>query len=176
MKTLAYAKKAIWYHGREVNSDLFDLIHVGTRGSNQEGVGFYFTNCKNDAIRYTENNGVVLTVKLHPRKLVSINRPANLNHVLLLINAAPDLEFSLSDWGENLNSAKRKALERMVGENAKDTFENVWWHFYKNDSALFLKNMVSLGYDGHFAEADNQATHIIIYNTKIIEVLEKESF
>lgn len=164
----------VWYHGRTVDSEVFDLKYVGREeAKDQEGVGFYFTKNKKDALGYAGSNGVVLTVELKPRKLVSLSQPAKESDVDFLIDHAPDLEVTLSNWDENPTVARRAAKKAMMRPlKAKDTFESIWFDFYKNEPKLFLEKMISLGYDGHQAARTDE--HLIIYNPKAIKVIKKE--
>jgi hypothetical protein len=165
----------VWYHGRTVDSEVFDLKYVGREeAKDQEGVGFYFTKNKKDASGYAAPNGVVLTVELKPRKLVSLSQPAKGSDVDFLIDHAPDLEGTLSNWDENPTRAKREAKKAMMAPTAKETFENIWYDFYKYAPKLFLEKMISLGYDGHQASRTDE--HIIIYNPKAIKVIKKEHY
>ena len=174
---LVVAEQAdVWYHGRTVDSEVFDLKYVGRdEAKDQEGIGFYFTKDKDDASGYAAPNGVVLTVELKPRKLVSLSQPAKGSDVDFLIDHAPDLEGTLSNWDENPTVAKRKAKKAMLASSsAKETFESIWFDFYKSEPKLFLEKMISLGYDGH--QASRTEKHIIIYNPKAIKVIKKEHY
>jgi hypothetical protein len=179
-RTLLLAKykvvsTAVWYHGRSVDSEKFDLSYVGRdEAKDQEGPGFYFTNDKKDAAGYAHPSGVILTVKLTPRKLVSNTEPAPIKDIAYLIDKAPDKENTLMNWDENPAKALKMATKAMMAETAKQTFENIWFDFYRNEPKQFLENLVHLGYDGHYAERTSQ--HIIIYNPRIIKVIHKEHY
>jgi len=169
------AQDDVWFHGRTVDSEVFDLKYVGRdEAKDQEGIGFYFTKDKDDASGYAAPNGVVLTVELKPRKLVSLSQPAKGSDVDFLIDHAPDLEGTLSNWDENPTVAKRAAKKAMMAPTAKETFESIWFDFYKTEPKLFLEKMISLGYDGHRAARTEQ--HIIMYNPKAIKVIKKEQY
>jgi len=176
VKYQVMAQDDVWFHGRTVDSDVFDLKYVGREeAKDQEGVGFYFTKDKGDALGYAAPNGVVLTVELKPRKLVSLSQPAKGTEVDFLIEQAPDLEGTLSNWDENPTRAKREAKKAMMAhEVAKETFESIWYDFYKSEPKLFLEKMISLGYDGH--QASRTDKHIIIYNPKAISIIKKEQY
>lgn len=163
----------VWYHGRTADTDKFDLMHVGKEGAkDQEGVGFYFTSDKKDAEGYAYPSGVILTVKLTPRKLASNVDPAPIKDVKYLMANAPDKETTLTNWDEDESRAFKLALKAMIGDNAKETFENIWFDFYRYHPKEFLKNLVHLGYDGHYAAKNKN--HIIIYNPDVIDVVKKE--
>ena len=169
------AQDDVWFHGRTVDSEVFDLKYVGRdEAKDQEGIGFYFTKDKDDASGYAAPNGVVLTVELKPRKLVSLDKPAKGSDVDFLIDHAPDLEGTLSNWDENPVRAKREAKKAMMAPTAKETFESIWFDFYKTEPKLFLEKMISLGYDGHRAARTEK--HIIMYNPKAIKVIKKEHY
>lgn len=164
-----------WYHGRTVDSDKFDLKFVGKEeAKDQEGVGFYFTSDKSDAGGYAYPNGVILTVELSPRRLASNTSPAPIEDVKYLIDNAPNKEDTLLNWDENEKRALKMATDAMIEDNAKQTFENIWYDFYRHAPQQFLKNLIHLGYDGHYAEQTSQ--HIIIYNPDVIRVVKKEAY
>ncbi len=165
----------LWYHGRSVDSEKFDLDHVGKEeAKDQEGPGFYFTADKKEAARYAYPAGVILTVKLTPRKLVSNTEPAPLQDVKHLIGKAPDKEATLTNWDENSAKALKIATKAMIADTAKQTFENIWFDFYRYEPRKYLDTLIHLGYDGHYAERQSQ--HIIIYNPNVIKILNKDFY
>jgi hypothetical protein len=103
---LATSSDDVWYHGRTSTSDAFDLSYVGRKeAKDQEGPGFYFTSDKGEASGYAYPSGIILTVKLSPRKLASNTEPANIKDVNYLIENAPDKENTLLNFDENINIA-----------------------------------------------------------------------
>ena len=55
-------------------------------------------------------------------------------------------------------------------ETEKDVFQQVWIDFFRYNPLLFVRGMVTLGYDGQLIEKENGRKHIIVYNPNIIEV------
>ena len=164
-----------WYHGRSADSDKFDLNYVGKdEAKDREGPGFYFTRDKKDAEHYAHPSGIVLTVDLSPRRLVSSTDPAPVNHIRYLIDHAPDKETTLSNWDEDAKRALKLALQAMTADNAKETFENIWFDFYRYAPKKYLEALIHLGYDGHLASRNQN--HIIIYNPSVIKILDKERY
>lgn len=168
----------VWYHGRNVKSTEFSYKYVG-KGHDQEGAGFYFTSNKEDAFKYADKNGIIITAKLAPRKLVSTTARPNLKDLKFLIMSAPDYEGSLSNWGENLNNAMRQALQVYSDyDNAAEAFQVIENDFYKGVPGKYLEALVRLGYDGHIVNGyiqDNPIKHFICYNPQIIHIQKVEN-
>lgn len=166
------ANDELWYHGRSVKNREFDLNHVG-KGHDVEGPGFYFSRKKEDAERYMGTDGILMTVRLHPKKLVPLDKKPKQAELLKMIKAAPDFEDTLQGWDESPAKALSIVLGIFLKKNAKDAFESIWYDFYRYEPALYLKNMVNLvGYDGNLAERTGD--HIVIYDPDVIEVVSVE--
>jgi hypothetical protein len=169
------AAPEVWYHGRTVDSDEFDLAHVGKEeAADEQGVGFYFTTNEKDAAGYAHPNGIVLTVELSPRKLVSLTSPAKEAEVDYLINNTSE---DFSDWDEDPEAGRQMFKDSVMNESsAKETFESIWYDLYRYEPRAYLENMIKLGYDGHYSPRTYESgiRHIIIYNPKVIKVLKKE--
>lgn len=164
----------VWYHGRSVKSTTFDLKYVG-KGHDQEGPGFYFSRNKELAEGYAAPNGIIMTVALHPRKLLPIDRQVKRDTLEKLIRMSPILEESLENWGESPKPAMKAALDAYSSiESAKSACESICVDFYSKHEAEYLKALVSLGFDGSLAEVTK--ANIVIYNPDVIEVLEVEDY
>ncbi len=162
--------KEIWYHGRTVKDTKFDVKYTG-KGNDQEGPGFYFTTLKEEAARYTDHGGIIISVELNPRKLVS-GKP-NKAELTKLIKMAPDYKMTLTDWGEDPYDAFETVINGMMDNDTKyDAFQSVWYDFYRYEPADYLRNVVKLGYDGHKGVTLKYA--IVIYNPKAIKVIDHE--
>jgi hypothetical protein len=164
----------VWYHGREVKATNFDYQYVG-KGHDQEGAGFYFTTDKDQALGYAGQNGIVMTVRLTPRKLVDMNRPAKTKDLKFMLLNAPDHLDALSNFAENPREALIMALNGYAQyyDDATDAFQTIENDFYKGHAAEYLINLVRLGYDGHIIKHEG-AAHFVCYNPKIIDIVQVE--
>lgn len=162
-----------WYHGRTAKSTVFDERFTG-KGADQEGPGFYFTKNYDVAFGYASPGGVIITAKLSPRKLVPLNKPPKRKEILEVISKSSALTERLNDWNEDPRLALKEAVDVYADrDSAKDAFESVWFDFFPNHPADYLRAMVSLGYDGNLAEHSSE--NIVIYNPRVIEVLDVEN-
>jgi len=164
----------LWYHGRNVKSTDFSYQYVG-KGNDQEGAGFYFTKDKEFALGYAEANGIVMTVKLTPRKLIDPKKPAKPKDIKFMILNAPDHLDSLSNFAEHPREALIMAMNAYATsyDDASDAMQTIENDFYKGHAPEFLINLVRLGYDGHIVH-ERVYTHFVCYNPKIIEIVQVE--
>jgi hypothetical protein len=167
-----------WYHGTPSPITSFSDEFVGN-GIDQEGPGIYLTSNYEDAVGYARKSesgtGVVYQLELNFRKLVPLNKKAIRKEIIQMIDWAPELETFLSNWDENPKKAKLIALNSILNsKNAHDSFQSVWFDFYKNSPIDYVRNMVSLGYDGVMVPRSFMNTkHIIVYNPRIIKVVDQ---
>lgn len=174
--TEAAENATLFYHGTPIRFDHFESSFVG-QGHDQEGPGFYFSTSKKTAAMHASGpNGHILVVNLHPRKLVPLQGRVNINHVSALMKASPRLQDALQDWDENPNVAFRMALQGMVVQGEpKESFERVWYDFYRNDPQAWLQGMIKLGYDGIMVPQRDGSIHAVIFDPKRITVLDRIS-
>lgn len=164
-------KDQIWFHGRTITDTTFDLAWTGN-GHDKEGPGFYFTSDRNDALGYASSTGIVLEVKLTPKKLASTSRKPSAAVVEKLMRASPNFDDALQNWDENPAKAFQEAMKIMMKMGSeKEVFQQVWFDFYREDSPLYLKEMIKLGYDGHIATWTKGIHHIIMYNPAAIKIM-----
>lgn len=151
-----------WYHGSGQEFSAFDASRAG-RGVDQEGPGFYLTSDKNDALVY---GAKIMQFKISVKKLVPLSGAIPVREVTALIKAAPDLEDTLSDWGEEFNKALRSAINSVVqySKGPKDAFEQIWYDFYRDNPDVWLQNMVKLGYTGFVLDRANGINHFICFD------------
>lgn len=169
-------QEQVWYHGRTTKSQEFSLKHTG-KGHDEDGPGFYFTSSAEDAARYAYPAGIVMTVDLKPRKLVSTSKPPTLKEVEILMRKSPVLEDALTNWDENPARAFEIAKKAMLQQgSAKEVFEQIWFDFYNNYTEDFLKNLVIMGYDGHLVKKRTDPKHIVIYNPEVIKIVEVKNY
>ena len=165
-----------WYHGRTYAAQNFDLSKIGN-GFDQEGPGFYFSSDKTDAGSYAHPGGQVATLKLAPRKVVSLTAKPKRPEVLRLMQASPDYASHLENWDENPKKAEQIALQSMLDQGPqKDVFIQVWYDFFRYDSQVWAQTMVALGYDGVLLQKNDGVEHFIAYDPNIIQVQSWEPY
>lgn len=168
-RTFVEMDSEFYYHGSPKAFEKFDYKYLGTgKGWDQEGPGFYFTNSDKDVAHYGSN---VYKVKLKLRKVVPLKGRTKRKEVETMLRAAPDLADTLTNWDENPVRAFRMAVEAIMrDENPHQAFQTVWYDFYRNDSAQYLKNMVDLlGYDGVVVPRTEGVIHVIVFSPDAID-------
>lgn len=168
------------FHGSGTKISNFTNKFVGGKDAfDQEGPGIYFTTSKDDAAMYGK---FIYRVDIAPRKLLT-NKPVKVNHNTLykLVKMAPNWKETAQNWDENPEKGVRIAISSAIeyNDNEKDTFLQIWIDFYRDNPVDYVKNMVTLGYDGIIIDGktDQQGeaiSHIIIYNPSIIKVTSTE--
>lgn len=165
----------LYYHGRDVKSTDFSYDYVG-KGFDQEGAGFYFTKSKKQAELYMGEDGILITAKLDYKKLLSNKEGSkcSIKQVEYMLKNSPKFEDMIYDFGETKFSALRNAINLYLdgGTSQVDTMTTIENDFYNGYSKEYLINLVKLGYDGH--EAIKNEGHFIVYNPKIIEIINVE--
>ena len=173
MQFRTWLENDIYYHGSPKRFDQFDYTYIGD-GHDQEGPGFYFTNSESDGLSYAGKAGHLYKANLKLDRLVPTQGPVNVKEIEWLMRKAPDLEESLTDWGEYPESAFQEALSAMAG-NADNHYAaclNVWADFYMRQGAdaEYLKNMTELGYDGVVIQKKGDLVHTIVFSPENIEL------
>jgi hypothetical protein len=167
-----------WYHGSPTPIQKFSDDFVG-QGVDQEGPGIYFTSNEEDAYGYarkSENGtGVVYVVGLDFKKIVPLKGRANKKDIMQLIDWAPNLETLLTNYDDNPTKAKAIAFGHcMRQDNPHQSFQQVWYDFYRHEPVDFVRNMVTLGYDGVVVPRQFMNTkHAVVYNPKIIRLIDQ---
>jgi hypothetical protein len=173
------------YHGRTVKDPKFDYKHIGGKeAKDQEGPGFYFTTSKDEAFGYAHPKGVVISAEHKFTKLIDHKTKPNKKHALKLIESAPDLDDTLTNWGyDPPYMSRQEAFNELFDsvydeDSAKETYLSIWGECYlrSGNSSLFVKNMAKLGYDGLLVESYKPKYHIVVYNIKKIKVINVENY
>ena len=157
------------YHGSNHDFTKFNYTFLGA-GTEQEGTGFYLTSSKEDAHRYGK---FIHTVEVNYRKVVPMKGKKNVDDVRFLIQKAPDLKMTLTNFDENPKVALEKAVKAMVeySKNPHDMYLSVWSDFYKDNPKDYLKNMVRLGYDGVIIKKQYGVTHFIAFDPDKLRIV-----
>ena len=173
----------MFFHGSEhkINNFTDDFVG-GKEAHDQEGPGIYFTSSWKNARSY---GPYVYTVKLHPKKLVSIQnkKNASIKEIEWLMKNAPNWEMHAENFNENPNIGVKIAAKNVLdyNDNPHQQFLQVWIDFYRNSPVDYVRNMVKLGYDAVKIEGlesiiagEGNITHIIVLNPAVIEFVEME--
>lgn len=162
------------YHGSDSDFDTFLTDFIGSAEAvDQEGPGVYFTTSKEDALQYGK---YLYTAKLRPNRILTNNPKDTVSRKDMekLITMAEDWQMSANDWNENIKIGLKLSLDAIMSEDTpKDVITQVWYEYYRYKSLKFVKNAVSLGYDGISVKQPWNATHYIIYNSQIVEIIDK---
>jgi hypothetical protein len=169
----------ILYHGRLNKVKDWSTLKVGGVGHDQNGPGIYFTSSLKDARQYAYPNGYVYQVTLTPKKFMPTSGSANKisGVVKTLINKAPDLADTLTNWDENPTKAKWALINGALksGEdNPNEAVQQVWYDCYRYHGTEWMQELVKLGYDGVMVDpAQFAAQHVVVWNPKIIHVVKE---
>ena len=161
----------IWYHGSPKKFLDFSSEFLGSgRGHDQEGPGFYFTNDEADARGY---GGYVLRVHLTLNRVVRLKGRIPDSQIRKMLDHAPDLADTLTNWDENPRIAYRNAVEAIKRyDSPHQAFQTIWYDFYRGHEAQYLKNMVTiLGYDGVVVPKNNGVQHAIVFDPSKIQII-----
>ena len=119
----------------------------------------------------------MLVVDLDLQRELPLVGRANPKEVERLMRQAPDLEDSLMNWDEDPERAFKAALAAMLKQTGpKAVFESVWYDFYRDDPAAYLRNVAALGYGGSLIPREDEngesIVHIVMYDVNKIRIVE----
>ena len=169
-------KNKIWYHGRKTNNTEFSYSHVGGENAkDQDGPGFYFTNELTDAKSYAYPSGIIMKCQINYKKTISKTKTSYTQTKITvlkdLILKSPNIEFVLSNFGENKKEALVEALKSYMNySEATEAYDTLANDFYNKSHEEYLKVM-STHYDGKLTHRDS-AVHFVAFNPSIITVQE----
>lgn len=173
---LKESEQPYWYHGRSVDSDVFDFKYIKLDGTMQDGPGFYFTKDIEDAKIYKGDKGIILKCELTPRKIINKNSKISPVIIKKSITLSPNLNDFLENWDENKTIAFNKAYKALTDNDSMiDIFQSIWYDCYGRYGRHidFVKNMVKLGLDATEPLTESFShKHIIMFNPEKIKVLE----
>jgi len=165
------ASNDVWYHGRTVKNQTFDISKAGA-GHNQQGPGFYFSSDKDDAGTYAYPDGIVMEVEIDDSSLVPEEMSREDAEYLLEQAEEDDRERHLSDWGGD----REALLDALI--NAEDPYQQAWAELYGDNHKGYLQAMVDLGYDGHKSKPNEHidTVHFVVYNPAVIDIKNVEDY
>lgn len=158
------------YHGTPHTFPAFEYQYIGN-GTDQEGPGIYLTSDIRDAARYGQH---IMIVEAEFNHFVPLTGKTSPREIKYMIEHAPDAAYVLENYDENPTIALREAIHDTIAfnETPHDAFQSVCADFYRYDPVDFVKNMVSLGYDGVKIERRDNVTHFIAYNLDNLRIID----
>jgi len=169
------------YHGTPQQITKFSDEFAGSKeATDQEGPGIYFTTKLDEAIKYATHGGYVYTVDLHPRKMLSSEMGSDFEYlkssVTKLIKTAPNWKGMAMGYDEDINEGLNELVYQFIsmGQSEKEVFVNLYHEVFKQHPHLFVRGMVKLGYDALYLPSRDEGGHIVVYNPKIIKVLNEK--
>ncbi len=159
----------IWWHGSPKRFERFVYEFLGTgRGYDQEGPGFYLTSERSDAANY---GGHLYQVRASAGHLLPLQGEVGARWVRWMLQQAPNLRDTLSNWHENRSMALHNALHAMLNHDSPhEVFQSVWYDFYRGNEAQYLKNMVLIGYDGVLLERKDGIRHPVVFSPDALTI------
>lgn len=176
-----YLTKSIFevYHGSKQVINDFKYEYTNS-GNDQLGSGFYFTSDPEDAKIYGDK---IHKVQLTLKNPIDADKKGSMdiNQVLMFINNSPDIEDSLSNWGDvDRYSIQKIAREAAINytfknENIVRSLFNLANDFYPNDVEKFNRMITKvLKYDGIIKRHDNGVIHYVAFFPEQIKVIGRE--
>lgn len=164
----------MFYHGSNHKIEKFtDEFVSGERAIDSDGPGIYFTSSWDDARQF---GTTIYTVNLKPRKVI-YDKPGNLpqKDLIWLIKNSGDWEIKAQNWAEDPKVGLTEAIKAIYSYNETPFTQllQVYREFY-NDSLKFVRNASQIKYDAIFIEKEWGATHAVVLNPSIIEVVKVE--
>lgn len=171
---LAESEQRVWYHGSPINltgtnRPSYDFLGSG-RGYDQEGPGFYFTSDESDARNYGKH---ILRAHLTLNRLVRLKGRILDGQIRKMLDNAPDLADTLTNWDENPRVAYRNAMEAIKRyDSPHQAFQTIWYDFYRGHEAQYLTNMVKLlGFDGVVIPRGEGIEHAVVFDPSKIQII-----
>jgi len=169
------------YHGSPTKISKFsDNFVGGNDATDQEGPGIYFTTKIDEAMGYAKQGGYIYTVELHPKNMLSDKMGQGFEHlkpaVTKLIKSSPNWKGLAMGYDDDVNEGLNELVYQFIGmgQSEKEVFVNLYHEVFKENAVLFVRGMVKLGYDALYLPAKDEGGHIVVYNPKIIKVLNQK--
>lgn len=164
----------MFYHGSNHKIEKFtDDFVGGQRAVDSDGPGIYFSSEWNDARQF---GSIIYTVNLKPRKIV-YDKPGKFpqKDLVWLIKNSGDWKSKAQNWDENYQVGLAKSIAAIYEYNETPFGQllQVYKEYYK-DSIQFVRNASHLKYDAIFIEKEWGATHVVVMNPAIIELVKVE--
>lgn len=168
------------YHGSELEINNFVDDFVGGKDANDaEGPGIYFTTDYDDACGY---GPYIYTVRLRGNFVVSSGDPHGIDRELMMTLAkmAEDWEMEAQNYDEDPDTGIEVMVDSAFeyNEDENGVIQQIWINLYRERGVNFVRNCVKLGIDGivvdRYRNSENKGKHVVLYNTSVMEVVDKE--
>lgn len=168
----------IFFHGTCGAIEKFDFAFTND-GHDQLGSGFYFTTCPSEAAGFANDlrragnaapNIVAAFIEAESPLEAEHVQPLSKPEVTTIIEASPNLEEALSDWGdiefEGRQSVIERALDAYVGDDEEPLLRTLFKlanDFYDDEVEAFNRVIQStLGYDCVVHKMDDKM-HVAVW-------------
>jgi hypothetical protein len=164
-----HGRPKVYYHGTAADIPEFSHKFVG-HGHDQYGSGFYFIDKPDLANMYATDdpnkpsNGApnVIPVYLRIKKPIDSNgtQPLSTTHIRQMISAAPDIDDSLSNFGDvdylGRERVLKSAIKSYVDHTKFKAMNYLHNDFYDGHAGTFLQNMKKItGHDAVVVNGNN---------------------
>ena len=169
-------KKVIVYHGSKDIIDEFKYEYCGQR-DDQLGSGFYFTTDIEEARGYGKN---VHKCEVNIKRPLDADKIGNItfSQAYAFIKFSPDLDYSLSNWGDVKWEGKEKVMRTAAegytvkGENIVRSLFSLANDFYPGEIRKFnYKVLQYMNYDGIIKHHTNGTDHYVAFFPDQIKIL-----
>lgn len=140
---------------------------------NAQGPGIYLTSSQEDARTYRGLSGSIHAVKVNGARTYRSDAKPSRAFLEKLIDYAPDeaRETGLSNWDENPNVAKQRALQSYMQEEALSAAVAIYHDFYgATNATAFAAANVKAGVDAVEVPKNLGVTHLVVYNPRVLHV------
>ena len=170
----------VWYHGTNKSFDDFKIPHKPDNGDSY-GSGVYFTKSHEIADTYArvstnakspENHGAQI-YPVHLKLKKELRKKLTYSQIHNLITHAPNLDDSLTNFGDVNHEGKHKVLNSAVNsyhthfDNSKDQLFAIQHDFYHHVHPQdFLNNVIKhTGADHHYFDLDGDPKGgVVVYH------------
>lgn len=173
-----------WLHGTQGDFEVFSADFIGV-GNDQIGSGFYFTDNYDTAVGYTGGDGVVLTAEPGVSSPMEPGYQMTREQIARLIEAAPDFEDTLMNFGDvayegydvvlrNAVSAYSSMVPDGPDEDIVHLMNALSNDFWGSAEADFLRKVFEVtGKDGLVRKVGEEM-HLVAWLPEHIQVLSRE--
>lgn len=157
------------YHGSDHKIEKFSDEFVGN-GIDRDGPGIYVTS-KKEYAQYFGEYVYEMDFDVDNAHMISRDKKPLRKHVYDLILMAEEWQDKAMNWDINPKRGVNLFVEQMeaIDNSEAESFEQIWYDFYRYQPIQYLRNMVKLGYD--YVPAKDQGDHIfIILNPALLNI------
>lgn len=172
IKDAGFDPHTVWYHGTNSDFDTFQ-VHDNPKNGHSYGAGVYFTKNPDIANQYTDSkiDGSKI-IPVHLKLTKELKKPLTYNQIKNMIVKSPNLEDSLSNFGDINYHGYHKVLNDAIGsyhslDNPHDQLNALHNDFYSGrHNQLFLDNIIKhTKADHHYFSLDGDSRGgVVVYH------------